>query len=174
MRWRNAHPNIVPSQVFKLADGWAIVACGNDGQFRKLTQVAGCPELADDPRFASNHARVRHREQLMPLLEALMLQRERDEWIRLLEAVGVPCGPINDMADVFKDPQVLARHMRQELPHPTAGQVSVPGSAIKLSATPVSYRRAPPLLGQHTHEVLQSLAALSDDELSALKQRRII
>jgi formyl-CoA transferase len=174
VRWGNAHPNIVPYQVFKVADGWVIVACGNDGQFRKLTQVAGQSELAEDPRFASNPARVRHRDQLVPLLEALMLQRERDEWIRLLEAVGVPCGPINDMADVFKDPQVLTRNMRQELPHPTADQVSVPGSALKLSATPVSYRRAPPLLGQHTHEVLQSLAALSDDELDALKNRQII
>lgn len=110
----------------------------------------------------------------MPLLEALIQQRERDEWIRLLESVGVPCGPINDMADVFKEPQVLARGMRQELPHPTADQVSVPGSALKLSATPVSYRRVPPLLGQHTHEVLQSLAALSDDELDTLKNRQII
>jgi formyl-CoA transferase len=174
VRWGNAHPNIVPYQVFKVADGWVIVACGNDGQFRKLTQVAGQPELADDPRFASNPTRVRHRDQLVPLLEILMLQRPRDVWIRLLEAVGVPCGPINDMSDVFRDPQVLAREMRQDLPHPTAGQVSVPGSALKLSATPVSYRRAPPLLGQHTQEVLQSLAALSDDELSALKQRQII
>ncbi len=173
-RWGNAHPNIVPYQVFKVADGWVIVACGNDSQFRKLTQVAGQPELADDPRFATNPARVRHRDQLVPLLEALMQQRPRDEWIRLLEAVGVPCGPINDMADVFRDPQVLARDMRQELPHPTAGQVSVPGSALKLSATPVTYRSAPPLLGQHTQEVLQSLAALSADELEALKNRQII
>lgn len=173
-RWGNAHPNIVPYQVFKVADGWVIVACGNDSQFRKLTQVAGQPELADDPRFATNPARVRHRDQLVPLLEVLMQQRPRDEWIRLLEAVGVPCGPINDMADVFRDPQVLARDMRQELPHPTAGQVSVPGSALKLSATPVTYRSAPPLLGQHTQEVLQSLAALSADELEALKNRQII
>ncbi|OUM03339.1 CaiB/BaiF CoA transferase family protein [Variovorax sp. JS1663] len=173
-RWGNAHPNIVPYQVFKVADGWVIVACGNDSQFRKLTQVAGQPELADDPRFATNPARVRHRDQLVPLLEVLMQQRPRDEWIRLLEAVGVPCGPINDMADVFRDPQVLARDMRQELPHPTAGQVSVPGSALKLSATPVTYRSAPPLLGEHTQEVLQSLAALSVDELDALKNRQII
>jgi formyl-CoA transferase len=173
-RWGNAHPNIVPYQVFKVADGWVIVACGNDSQFRKLTQVAGQPELADDPRFATNPARVRHRDQLVPLLEVLMLQRQRDEWIRLLEAVGVPCGPINDMADVFRDPQVLARDMRQELPHPTAGQVSVPGSALKLSATPVTYRSAPPLLGQHTQEVLQSLAALSAHELETLKNRQII
>ena len=174
VRWGNAHPNIVPYQVFKVADGWVIVACGNDGQFRKLTQVAGQPELAEDPRFATNPARVRHREQLVPLLDVLMLQRPCDEWIRLLEAVGVPCGPINDMADVFQDPQVLARAMRQELPHPTAGQVSVPGSALKLSATPVTYRSAPPLLGQHTQEVLQSLAALSADELETLKNRKII
>jgi formyl-CoA transferase len=173
-RWGNAHPNIVPYQVFKVADGWVIVACGNDGQFRKLMQAAGRPELAEDPRFASNPARVRHRDQLVPLLEALMLQRQRDQWIRLLESVGVPCGPINDLADVFQDPQVLARDMRQDLPHPTAGRVSVPGSALKLSATPVTYRSAPPLLGQHTQEVLQSLAALSDDELDTLKARHII
>lgn len=173
-RWGNAHPNIVPYQVFKVADGWVIVACGNDGQFRKLTQVAGQPELADDPRFATNPARVRHRDQLVPLLQELMIQHPRDEWIRLLEEVGVPCGPINDMADVFQDPQVLAREMRQDLPHPIAGQVSVPGSALKLSATPVTYRSAPPLLGQHTQEVLQSLVALSDGELDALKTRHII
>ena len=91
-----------------------------------------------------------------------------------LEQAGVPCGPINDMGDVFQDPQVLARAMRQEIPHPTAGQVSVPGSALKMSATPVTYRSAPPLLGQHTDEVLQSLAALSDAELNDLKTRKII
>lgn len=174
VRWGNAHPNIVPYQVFKVADGWVIVACGNDAQFRKLTQVAGQPDLAEDPRFATNPARVRHRDQLVPLLEGLMLQHERDEWIRLLESVGVPCGPINDLDDVFRDPQVLARGMRQEMLHPTADNVSVPGSALKLSETPVSYRRAPPLLGEHTHEVLQSLVALSDDELNTLKNRQII
>lgn len=174
VRWGNAHPNIVPYQVFKVADGWVIVACGNDAQFRKLTQVAGQPDLAEDPRFATNPARVRHRDQLVPLLEGLMLQHERDEWIRLLESVGVPCGPINDLDDVFRDPQVLARGMRQEMLHPTADKVSVPGSALKLSETPVSYRRAPPLLGEHTHEVLQSLVALSDDELNTLKNRQII
>lgn len=174
VRWGNAHPNIVPYQVFKVADGWVIVACGNDSQFRKLTQAACSPELAADPRFASNPARVRHRDVLVPLLEVLMLQRTRDEWIALLEQAGVPCGPINDMGDVFHDPQVLARAMRQEIPHPTAGQVSVPGSALKMSATPVSYRSAPPLLGQHTDEVLQTLATLSDAELNDLKTRKII
>jgi formyl-CoA transferase len=174
VRWGNAHPNIVPYQVFKVADGWVIVACGNDSQFRKFTQAAGSPELATDPRFASNPSRVRHRDVLVPLLEVLMLQRQRDEWIALLEQAGVPCGPINDMGDVFQDPQVLARAMRQEIPHPTAGLVSVPGSALKMSATPVTYRSAPPLLGQHTDEVLQSLAALSDAELNDLKTRKII
>jgi formyl-CoA transferase len=174
VRWGNAHPNIVPYQVFKVADGWVIVACGNDSQFRKFTQAAGSPELATDPRFASNPSRVRHRDVLVPLLEVLMLQRRRDEWIALLEQAGVPCGPINDMGDVFQDPQVLARAMRQEILHPTAGLVSVPGSALKMSATPVTYRSAPPLLGQHTDEVLQSLAALSDAELNDLKTRKII
>lgn len=174
VRWGNAHPNIVPYQVFKVADGWVIVACGNDSQFRKFTQTAGQPDLAVDPRFATNPGRVRHRDALVPLLEQLMLQRKREEWIGLLEAAGVPCGPINDMADVFKDPQVLARSMLQELPHPTAGYVSVPGSALKMTGTPVTFRSAPPLLGQHTDEVLKALAAMSDAELSDLKSRQII
>jgi formyl-CoA transferase len=150
------------------------VACGNDSQFRKLTQASGSPELATDPRFVSNPARVRNRDVLVPLLETLMLQRKRDEWIALLESAGVPCGPINDLADVFQDPQVLARQMQQEIPHPTAGHISVPGSALKMSVTPVTYRNAPPLLGQHTDEVLQSLAATSEAELADMKSRKII
>ena len=174
VRWGNAHPNIVPYQTFKVADGWVIVACGNDSQFRKLTEVAGAPELASDERFSTNPQRVRHRQVLIPLLDALMLNKTRAQWIAALEAAGVPCGPINQMADVFQDPQVLARDMLVRLPHPTAGQVSVPGSALKLSGTPVAYRSAPPLLGQHTQEVLQSLTSLSPDELQDLQARRVI
>jgi formyl-CoA transferase len=174
VRWGNAHPNIVPYQTFKVADGWVIVACGNDSQFRKLTEVAGAPELASDERFSTNPQRVRHRQVLIPLLDALMLNKTRAQWIAALEAAGVPCGPINQMADVFQDPQVLARDMLVRLPHPTAGQVNVPGSALKLSGTPVAYRSAPPLLGQHTQEVLQSLTSLSPDELQDLQARRVI
>ena len=174
VRWGNAHPNIVPYQTFQVADGWVIVACGNDSQFRKLTEVAGAPELASDERFSTNPQRVRHRQVLIPLLDDLMRHKTRAQWIAALEAAGVPCGPINQMADVFQDPQVLARDMLVRLPHPTAGQVSVPGSALKLSGTPVAYRSAPPLLGQHTQEVLQSLTSLSADNLQDLQARRVI
>ncbi len=173
-RWGNAHPNIVPYQVFKVADGWVIVACGNDHQFGKLVQTGEHAELASDPRFSTNPARVRNREALLALLEPMMLAHSRDAWIAKLEAVGVPCGPINDLADVFADPHVIARQLRLDMPHPTAGQVSVPASALKLSATPVSYRRAPPLLGEHTHEVLQELAAQSEADLQRLKAQSII
>ncbi|MGY0194380.1 CaiB/BaiF CoA transferase family protein [Leptothrix sp. BB-4] len=173
-RWGNAHPNIVPYQVFQVSDGWVIVACGNDHQFGKLVEAGGRRELAFDARFSTNPARVRHRNELIAELESMMRQRSRSDWIATLEAIGVPCGPINDLADVFADPQVIARQMRLDLPHPTAGQVSVPASALKLSATPVSYRSAPPLLGQHTEEVLKELAGQSDADLAALKARSII
>lgn len=172
-RWGNAHPNIVPYQVFKVSDGWVIVACGNDSQFRKLVEVGDELALADDPRFASNPQRVRHRDLLVPLLEPMMLRRTRADWIAALESAGVPCGPINDLAEVFEDPQVLAREMRLDLRHPTAGQVSVPASALKLGQTPVEYRRPPPLLGEHTREVLRELAGLSDAELGGLHERGV-
>lgn len=172
-RWGNAHPNIVPYQVFKASDGWVIVACGNDNQFRKLVEVGNEAALADDPRFASNPQRVRNRDLLVLLLEPMMARKTRAKWIAALEAAGVPCGPINDMAEVFEDPQVLARQMRLDLPHPTAGQVSVPASALKMGQTPVEYRRPPPLLGEHTHEVLRELTGLSDTELAGLHDRGI-
>lgn len=173
-RWGNAHPNIVPYQVFKAADGWIIIACGNDGQFRKLVDVGGEPTLADDPRFASNPQRVRNRETLIPLLEPMMLRRTRAEWIAELETAGVPCGPINDLAEVFDNEQVIARGMRVDLPHPTAGQVSVPASALKMGGTPVEYRRPPPLLGEHTVSVLQQLTRLDESEIEALQRRQVI
>ncbi|KAB0471128.1 CoA transferase [Ralstonia insidiosa] len=173
-RWGNAHPNIVPYQVFKVADGWVIVACGNDGQFRKLVEVGGEPALADDERFAINPQRVRNRQVLIPLLEPMMLRKTRARWIAALESAGVPCGPINDLADVFKDPHVLAREMRLDLPHPTAGNVSVPASALKMSGSPVEYRMPPPLMGEHTDSVLGQLAGLSTSELKELRRRAVI
>lgn len=173
-RWGNAHPNIVPYQVFKVADGWVIVACGNDGQFRKLVEVGGEPALADDERFAINPQRVRNRQVLIPLLEPMMLRKTRARWIAALESAGVPCGPINYLADVFKDPHVLAREMRLDLPHPTAGNVSVPASALKMSGSPVEYRMPPPLMGEHTDSVLGQLAGLSTSELKELRRRAVI
>ncbi|MEQ1686884.1 MAG: CaiB/BaiF CoA-transferase family protein [Burkholderiaceae bacterium] len=153
-RMGNAHQNIVPYQVFEVADGHMIVAVGNDGQFAKFCEVAGQPDLARDPRFTRNADRVRHRAVLVPLLAALMKTRARADWLGALEAAKVPCGPINDLADVFADPQVLAREMTVEMPHPLSGSVRLVASPMKFSATPVQYRRPPPLLGEHTTQIL--------------------
>ena len=150
----NAHQNIVPYQVFEVADGHLILAVGNDGQFAKFCAVAGCPELAVDTRFARNAGRVRHREILVPLLAARLKSRPRADWLAALEAAKVPAGPINDLAEVFADPQVRERAMTVELPHPVAGSVTLVASPLKLAETPVSYRRAPPLLGADTDAVL--------------------
>ena len=173
-RWGNAHPNIVPYQVFQASDGWIIVATGNDGQFRRFVAVGGEPQLADDPRWATNPQRVRARDALVPLLAAMVARKTKAEWIDGLEAGDVPCGPINDLAEVFDDPQVRSRGMRVDLPHPTAGTVSVPGSALKMSATPPEYRSAPPLLGQHTEEVLRERLGMGADEVAALRERGVV
>ncbi len=150
----NAHMNIVPYQVFEVADGHLILAVGNDAQFERFCGVAGCPELVADPRFASNADRVRHRDVLVPLLAAQLLQRPRADWLAALEGAKVPCGPINDLAEVFADPQVQARGMAQTLAHPHRDRLELVASPMRLSATPVTCRRPPPLLGEHTDEVL--------------------
>ncbi|HEY0856013.1 MAG TPA: CaiB/BaiF CoA-transferase family protein [Albitalea sp.] len=150
----NAHQNIVPYQVFEVADGHIILAVGNDAQFAKFCEVAGLQALAQDSRFARNADRVRHRAVLVPLLAETMRRRSRAAWLAALEAAKVPCGAINDLAEVFADPQVKERGMTVDLPHPLSGSVPLVASPMKLSATPVQYRRAPPLLGQHTDEVL--------------------
>jgi crotonobetainyl-CoA:carnitine CoA-transferase CaiB-like acyl-CoA transferase len=150
----NAHQNIVPYQVFEVADGHLILAVGNDAQFARFCAIAGCSELALDERFARNAGRVRHRSVLVPLLAARLKLKPRAEWLAALEAAKVPCGPINDLADVFADPQVQARAMTVELAHPRAGSVRVVANPIRLSATPVRYRCAPPLLGADTDAVL--------------------
>ena len=151
-RLGNAHPNIVPYQSFVARDGHLIVAVGNDAQFRRYCEVIGAPELADDARFLSNRDRVQHRDQLVPLLQALMLQRDKAQWIDLLEAAGVPAGPINTVADVFAEPQIQARGMQVNVPHALNPALQLVGNPIKLSRTPVEYHRAPPLLGQHSAE----------------------
>ena len=164
----NAHQNVVPYQVFEVADGHLILAVGNDGQFARFCAVAGCSELASDARFARNADRVRNRAALIPLLAARLKRRPRAEWLAELEAAKVPCGPINDLADVFADPQVGARAMTVEMPHPLAGAVRLVASPIKLAATPVRYRRAPPLLGGDTDEVLAEFG-LDRDAIAALR-----
>ena len=156
-RMGNAHPSIVPYQDFPTADGHMILAIGNDGQFSRFCEVAGRPELAADARFATNRARVEHRAELIPLLNEITATRTTTEWIGQLEARAVPCGPINGLAEVFSDPQVQARGLAVKMPHPEAGEVPLVASPIRLSKTPVEYRRAPPLVGEHTDEILADL-----------------
>lgn len=155
VRLGNAHPNIVPYQDVPTADGDMILAVGNDGQFTKFCAVAGHPEWAADERFATNPARVAHRQELMPLIRQATVMKPTAEWIALLEAAGVPCGPINRLNDVFADPQVVARGLKIDMPHPAFGSVPLVASPIRLSATPVRYEQAPPQLGEHTAEVLR-------------------
>ena len=173
-RWGNAHANIVPYQTFACADGHIIVAAGNDGQYQKFVEAGGRPELALDPRFATNPARVANRGVLVPLLAGMVATRGRDEWIALLEAVGVPCGPINDVGEVFANEQVRARGMAVALPHPAAGTVTLVRSPMKMSGTPATSDKAPPLLGQHTDEVLRDVLGRSGDEIAALRARGVV
>jgi crotonobetainyl-CoA:carnitine CoA-transferase CaiB-like acyl-CoA transferase len=166
-RMGNAHANIVPYQVFEVADGHLILAVGNDAQFERFCRVAGSAALAQDERFRRNADRVRHRDALLALLEPRLRERPRADWLGALEAAQVPCGPINRLDEVFADPQVQHRGMTVELPHPLAGALRLVASPLKLAATPVQARRAPPLLGQHTDEVLTELG-LSAAERQAL------
>jgi crotonobetainyl-CoA:carnitine CoA-transferase CaiB-like acyl-CoA transferase len=163
-RLGNAHPNIVPYQALATADGHIILAVGNDGQFGKFCRLAGCAALATDPRFVSNAARVENRTQLIPLIEEALRQRGSKDWIDLLEKAGVPCGPINTLAEVFSDPQIEARQLRIDLEHPSAGRVPLVGSPMKFSRTPVEYLQAPPLLGEHNREIFADRLGLSEQE----------
>jgi crotonobetainyl-CoA:carnitine CoA-transferase CaiB-like acyl-CoA transferase len=173
-RLGNAHPNIVPYQDFPTADGDFILTVGNDGQFRKFAEVAGHPQWADDPRFATNKLRVANRATLIPLIRQATVFKTTAEWVAQLERVGVPCGPINDLAQVFADPQVKARGLAMELPHALAGMVPQVASPMRLSKTPVEYRSAPPLLGEHTHQVLQQVLGLTPASVSALRDAGVI
>ncbi|WP_205855330.1 CaiB/BaiF CoA transferase family protein [Pseudomonas viridiflava] len=169
-RLGNAHPNIVPYQDFPTADGDFILTVGNDSQFRKFAEVAGQSQWATDPRFLTNKLRVANRSELIPLIRQATVFKTTAQWVDELEAAGVPCGPVNDLAQVFADPQVLARGLALELPHALGGQVAQVASPIRLSETPVEYRRAPPLLGEHTSQVLQELLGMSGDEVVALRE----
>ena len=173
-RQGNAHANIVPYQVFRTREGHMVLAVGNDRQFAKFCAIAGCPELASDARFAKNADRVRNREILVPMLQEVLLQRTTQEWVAPLEAAGVPSGPINDIAQTFEHPQVRHRKMKVDLPHPQSGTVPSVANPIKFSGTPITYGSAPPLLGQHTRDILSTLGGLSDDEIKALGEQGII
>ncbi|MBX8483251.1 CaiB/BaiF CoA-transferase family protein [Pseudomonas cichorii] len=173
-RLGNAHPNIVPYQDFPTADGDFILTVGNDSQFRKFAEVAGQAHWADDPRFQTNTLRVANRAELIPLIRQVTVFRTTAQWVEVLEAAGVPCGPINDLAQVFADPQVQARGLAIEMPHALGGSVAQVASPIRLSETPVEYRRAPPLLGEHTQEVLQSILGLKAEEVLALREAGVL
>ena len=163
----NAHQNIVPYQVFEVADGHLILAVGNDGQFAKFCAITGHPELAADPRYARNSGRVQNRGELVPVLEAIMKTRSRADWLTALEAAKVPCGAINNLAEVFADPQVQARDMVTHWAHPLRTDLPLVASPLKLSATPVRADLPPPLLGQHTTEVLREVLGWDDARLAA-------
>jgi len=173
-RQGNAHANIVPYQVFHASDGDLVIAVGNDGQFRKLCHAIGLPELSSDARFATNENRVRHRERVVQLLQDALSKRTVDEWTSRLQPDGVPCGPINDLAQVFRHPQVRHRQMELDLAHAGAGRAPSIANPIKFSATPIAYDKAPPTLGQHTQLVLTTLAGLSEAEISALAAKGIV
>jgi crotonobetainyl-CoA:carnitine CoA-transferase CaiB-like acyl-CoA transferase len=173
-RLGNDHPNIAPYQVLKASDGSVIVACGNDNLFRKFCEVAGRPELADDARFATNGKRVANRAELTRILSEIMVKRSMREWLGALEGAGVPCGPINSLEQVFAEPQAMARGLRMELPHPSAGKVALTRSPMRFSETPVQHEMPPPTLGQHTEEVLKGLLKKSPSEIEKLRSEGIV
>lgn len=170
-RYGNAHATVVPYQLFYAADKPLVVAVGNDRQFRKLCAVLGAPEWADDPRFATNPARIQHRDALIPLLAAVLKQQPAGHWLEHMRAAGVPSGPVRSLTEVFTDPQVLARQMKVEVPHPVAGLLPLVGIPFKFGDTPAAVRRHPPRLGEHTAEVLAA-AGFTPAEIAALSAGR--
>ncbi len=174
VRLGNTHPNIVPYQTFRTLDGAIILACGNDNLFRRCCDVAGCAELASDARFATNGKRVENRVALTETLDAVFAKRTTKDWVAALDGAGVPNGPINDLKQVFEEPQVVARGMRIDVPHPTAGTVPMVASPMRFSATPISYEVPPPTLGQHTAEVLAKRLSMSAEDIERLRRDGIV
>jgi crotonobetainyl-CoA:carnitine CoA-transferase CaiB-like acyl-CoA transferase len=172
-RHGSAHENLIPYQVFPTADAPLMVAVGSDGLWRRFTAATGLDELTDDPRFATNPDRVRHRDVLIPRIEAVLATRGCAEWTGLLNGAGVPAGPVNTVPAALGQPQVAAREMVVEIEHPVAGKLKMLGSPIKLSAQPASIRRPPPTLGQHTDEILAE-TGLTAREIAGLRERGVI
>lgn len=173
-RLGNAHPNIVPYEAFPSADGYLILAVGNDSQFKSFCEVAGLNDLPADTRYATNRSRVANRETLVPMIRRAMVTKTTDEWIGVLEKANVPCGPINTLDRVFDNPQVQHRGMIRYLDHPVAGKVPTVANPIKFSKTPISGETAAPMLGQHSDEILRKVADLSDEQIEKLRSAGII
>jgi formyl-CoA transferase len=173
-RWGNAHPSIVPYQTFKTADGYLVIGVASEGIWRRFCQAVGRAEWAEDSRFHKNSNRVENRSLLIGLIAEIFLGRSTDEWLKILNSAEVPCAPVQTVDQVFKAPQVLHREMLVEVEHPTAGTVPMAGIPVKFSATPASVRLPPPLLGQHTEEVLKSWLGMVDKAISELKRKTVI
>lgn len=165
----SAHPSLAPYQCFPSADAYFIIGCGNDGLWQRLCPAIGCQRLAEDPKFKDNTSRVKNREELTAILSDLFKTKPSSHWLTLIENAGVPCGPINTVADVVDNPQIQARNMLVSIPHPQSPNLKVPGSPLKLAETPPTVRRYPPMLGEHNEEVLLELG-YSAAEISSLKQ----
>ena len=175
-RMGTGHPSIVPYQMFQAKDGPMVVAVGNDGQFGKLCALLGLGDLPKDARFLTNPLRVKNRNALVPQLEAAFAKTTTAEWIEKLTQLGVPCGPLNDLQQVFDDPHVKSRGVETRIPHARAAAGSVPAVAnpARLSATPPTYERAAPLLGEHTHEILSGVLGLTDADIDKLRTDGVI
>jgi formyl-CoA transferase len=168
IRYGNAHPNIVPYEVFETADGYLALGVGNDKQYQRLCELADRLDLWQDERFQSNPARVSHRATLIPLWQEVFRTRPTAAWVEALNAHGIPAAPINDLPAVFRHPQVLARQMLQYVPHPQVGDIPQIGPVAKLSETPAQICQPPPTLGEHTHEILREELNLEEEEISEL------
>jgi formyl-CoA transferase len=173
-RLGNAHPNIAPYEAFRARDGWFVLAAGNEGLWATVCDVIGQPELRDDPRFASNGARVTNRPALVQVLNEAFSARDAEAWLAEFRQAGLPCGPINTIPEVFAHPQAEARGLALEAEHPTAGTVRIAGFPYKLSTTPAAMRRPPPRLGEHTEEVLTELLGYSAAEVTSLREREVV
>jgi crotonobetainyl-CoA:carnitine CoA-transferase CaiB-like acyl-CoA transferase len=169
----NMHPNVQPQDVFACRDGKIVLAIGNEGQYRKLCEALDRPDLASDDRFSTNAARLLNRDELLTLIREVLVLHDREHWVARLAAVGVPCAPINDIREVFSDEQIRHRQMRLDLPHPLSGSVPQVASPMRFKEAPVEYDRAPPLMGQHSEEILREIG-IEADEIASLRARGVI